>query len=66
MKISKKNSNNISLLEAVSEASKKGVRLTKPSIIKYAIEEGFGKKFISKWVINKKEFLKFIDAGLYR
>lgn len=66
MKISKKNSNNISVIEAVKEAEKKGISLTKPSVIKYAIEEGFGKKFISKWVINKKEFLKFIDAGLYR
>jgi len=66
MKISKKNSNNIRLPEAIIEAEKRGVSLTKPSIIKYAKEEGFGKKFISTWIINKKEFLKFIDAGLYK
>lgn len=50
--------------EAITEARKKGVTITKPTVITWIDRYKLGSKLGGRWYIDKKKFIDFLDEGL--
>ncbi len=50
--------------EAIIEAEKKGVDVTRPTIITWVDKYKLGSKLGGRWYIDKKKFIDFLKEGL--
>ncbi len=64
-----KKKDKISIEEAITVAGKKGVSVTKPTVItwidKYKLDK-LGSKLGGRWYIDRQNFEDFLDRGLGR
>ncbi len=57
----KKVMDTITTEEAIVEAKKKGVTISKPTVINWVIKYGLGKRLVGRWYIDKKRFIDFLS-----